>query len=586
MKQLLLFFLLSLVAVSGYGEPASANEPADTLERGDGGARRAPTTETVNGFEFKNYANALVFRKELYVGDCSFQTKWELCSYAVNGKYYYSNTTYYSSDEEAVIYLTQPAKISIHYEVYEHTFDSYTYEDYGTSSCYRDIDYEFKPSPSLNISYTLSGTYHPRISVKLSEAQLDTALYKYEGRYGVKFNDKVYPIQSDSDVVQLDEPKNTNNSLSIVAYCAGGWRDIKTLSYYFSPKTYEDTFDSRVKRLEVGPTTAQFSLTNMFYPIADETPKTVVLNDVDTIARDATTYTLTGLKPNTDYYIFFTVTMEDGCVRYWRTREPYRTPSLELTTLQPVGVSATSSIVAASTNISDIEQNVGFQWKKTSAPDDLAPKEGYAAIYDGRIEGYIKNLQPEYYRVRAFYKDGQGKYYYGDWVAFDPTDFSFFEPTVHTYPVQDLTASTAMLRGYVLPGTEEVKEQGFEYWATSRGNAAPKKVLAKIKAENETDEVIVVRSNGQVMTASLTGLQYDTDYTYRAFVKTTTDKVLYGEEQTFTTPIPTSIDAAESGERTVEGFYDLQGRRIAQPLAKGVTLTRYTDGTVKKTLRR
>ena len=36
--------------------------------------------------------------------------------------------------------------------------------------------------------------------------------------------------------------------------------------------------------------------------------------------------------------------------------------------------------------ISEEEMNVGFQWKKYDAPSSLAPKEGYAAIYNGQLE--------------------------------------------------------------------------------------------------------------------------------------------------------------------------------------------------------
>ena len=94
--------------------------------------------------------------------------------------------------------------------------------------------------------------------------------------------------------------------------------------------------------------------------------------------------------------------------------------------------------------MSDDEISAGFQWKKNDAPSTLEPNEAYAAIYDGRLEGYIKNLQStSYYDVRAFYKAADGTYYYSDWKTFDPSDFSYFEPTVHTYPTSEVTANSA-----------------------------------------------------------------------------------------------------------------------------------------------
>lgn len=167
--------------------------------------------------------------------------------------------------------------------------------------------------------------------------------------------------------------------------------------------------------------------------------------------------TVTGLKPNTEYTIEYTVETNEGSAE--TVSETFTTDILELITLQPKGVSERCSIVAATTNISEEETNVGFQWKKYDAPASLAPSEGYAAIYNGQIEGYIKNLQPtSYYNVRAFYKSNDGIYYYGDWVTFDPSDFSYFEPTVHTYEATDVTARSAKVKGYVLVGTDNIIE--------------------------------------------------------------------------------------------------------------------------------
>ena len=259
------------------------------------------------------------------------------------------------------------------------------------------------------------------------------------------------------------------------------------------------------------------------------------------------------------------------------------TPALELTTLQPRCVSSSCAIVAATTNISEEETNVGFQWKKYDAPASLKPNEGYSAIYDGQLEGYIRNLQPtSYYNVRAFYKSAAGNYYYGDWVTFDPSDFSYFEPTVHTYAAEAVTANSARVKGYVLAGTDEIEEQGFEYWPTGTDESQAKSVRAA-KAEAETDGIQTVFATGQVMTAELRDLRSATTYCLRAFVKTATGKT-YGEEQTFTTPgLPTDItDAATSTTApTVEGYYDLNGRKFEAP-QRGINIIRYSNGTTRK----
>ncbi len=241
--------------------------------------------------------------------------------------------------------------------------------------------------------------------------------------------------------------------------------------------------------------------------------------------------------------------------------------------------------MATTTNISEEETNVGFQWKKYDAPESLKPSEGYSAIYDGQLEGYIRNLQStSYYNVRAFYKSAAGNYHYGDWVTFDPSDFSYFEPTVHTYAAEAVTASSARVKGYVLAGTDEITEQGFEYWPLGTDESKARSVRA-MKAESAPDGVQTVFAKGQVMTVELSDLHPATTYCLRAFVKTSAGKT-YGEEQTFTTSgLPSGI--AEAGTAVtaaaVEGYYDLNGRKWGVP-QRGINIIRYTDGTTRKVI--
>lgn len=289
-------------------------------------------------------------------------------------------------------------------------------------------------------------------------------------------------------------------------------------------------------------------------------------------------FVLTGLEPLSNHDLSYVGTTKDG-KNFEIDKRSFKLDEIELETLKPRVVSSTNAIVAASTNISDVETNVGFQWKKYDAPASLAPNEGYAAIYDGQLEGYIKNLQPtSYYNVRAFYKSANEKYYYSDWVTFDPSDFSYFEPTVHTYPVEPSTDGSVNVKGYVLAGTDDITEQGFEYWSAA-GGAKAKRMLAEAPA----GPVSKIFATGQVMTATLTDLAPSTTYTLRAFV-TTVAGVTYGEEQTFTTPADAAgIIGIDSGmsEPEVTGYYDLNGRRHEEPFS-GLNIIRYSDGSARK----
>lgn len=293
--------------------------------------------------------------------------------------------------------------------------------------------------------------------------------------------------------------------------------------------------------------------------------------------------TQNGLCPNQAYKVEYYLLREDGGSEV--VCKKYTTEELRLTTLQPRGVSSTCSIVTAETNINEDETNVGFQWKKYDAPASLKPNEGYAAVYDGKLEGYVRNLQStSYYNVRAFYKSAEGNYYYGDWVTFDPSDFSYFEPTVHTYAATELTHSSARVRGYVLAGTDDIEEQGFEYWPVNDSEVNALRVKAAVTDDSNVQTVL---ATGQVMTAELRNLRPGTTYSCRAFVKTAT-RTTYGETQTFTTEgDPTGIDDitidTPAAMPTVTGYYDLSGRKSDTP-HHGVNIVRYSDGTARKVI--
>ena len=288
-----------------------------------------------------------------------------------------------------------------------------------------------------------------------------------------------------------------------------------------------------------------------------------------------TAATFVSLTPNENQSLAFYIKYKDRPYLY---PLDVKTDELELTTLKPKCVSETCAIVAAQTNISDVEPSVGFEWKKYDAPASLPASEGYGVVCEGMLEGYIKNLQPtSFYNVRPFYKSGEGKYYYGDWITFDPSDFSYFEPTIRTYPVQDITEKSATVKGYVLQGTDDIKSQGFQYWKTGRKKT-------KGNAPSDSDITTVV-ATGQVMTVTLDDLEAATDYTFRVFVETKAG-FTYGDEQQFTTEGVSSvveIDEEVSSPKVV-CYYDMMGVRSDKP-HKGLNIVVYSDGTSKKVMK-
>lgn len=402
-----------------------------------------------------------------------------------------------------------------------------------------------------------------------------TAAFNFRNRFGsatmaIKCGGKTYNIEAETYPTVIT---------GLSCYTKYSFGCYLILSNGYEYKLFDDNFTTKKISFSISADVSSTSIENMTvaWDKGDAIEEIIETNVYGLDNSDSEVTALYGLDPQTSYKINYAVRIKGV------GRETYSsnvaTKALELTTLQPKVVSSTCAIAAATTNISDEETSVGFQWKKYDAPETLNPNEGYTAIYDGQLEGYIKNLQPTYYNVRAFYKSAAGTYYYSDWVTFDQTDFSYFEPTVHTYNATDITYNSAKLKGYVMQGTDDVTNQGFEYWKAS--SSAANAMVAYAPAA--TDNVTTVVATGQVMTVKLENLLPSTTYCCRAFV-TTASGTIYGEVQTFvTTEDLTGVYGVQTNadKLTVIGYYDLQGRRLSSK-AKGVNIIKYSDGTARK----
>lgn len=290
---------------------------------------------------------------------------------------------------------------------------------------------------------------------------------------------------------------------------------------------------------------------------------------VDSCIEEGNRINVRGLKPNTKYNVLYT--LYGPVIGTVHKSEIVTTKSLHIDKTKVISPSSTSAQLYAPTNIDIEEVSAGFQWRKFDAPESLPSNEGNAIVYDGILEGQIKNLQStSYYNVRAFYKSADGTYYYGDWVTFDPSDFSYFEPTVRTYTNPEISQNTVTLSGNILGGSDPVISQGFEYW-----NNTP--------LTRGTGDVVKVLADGQLMKASITDLLAG-EYSYRAFAETEKG-FYYGSEQGFT------IEASENdgvsdvpvddNELVIIGYYNLNGVKQVKP-AKGFNVVLYSNGETKK----
>lgn len=231
---------------------------------------------------------------------------------------------------------------------------------------------------------------------------------------------------------------------------------------------------------------------------------------------------LIGLNPDSRIKVtYYAILGEEGYKKEYTTY--FTTKGLEFLTLKAKATSNTKAIICAETNVCDEETGTGFEWRRIDAPDLVPSEEVYCAVHDGVMEGMLNNLSPNtYYKYRPFYKSAKGNMYYGEWIGFGTADaYVYFTPTVHTYASATVNNNSVTLGGYALGGSDDVVEQGFEYWVDN----------TTTRAEGD---VMKIQVTGQRMSVTLTDLQYGTTYKYRAYVKTVTETT-YGEEQSFTT---------------------------------------------------
>ena len=191
----------------------------------------------------------------------------------------------------------------------------------------------------------------------------------------------------------------------------------------------------------------------------------------------------------------------------------------------------------AETNMADIETSCGFEWRRYDAPEEMPSAKVYCPVYGGVMAGTLKNMSENvYYKYRPFYKSSAGNEYYGDWVAFITADAGVeFDPVVYTYNSPAVTQTEATLQGVALRGSEEITEQGFEYWKTSNN-----------KTLTAANEVTKVTAKGERMSKTVEGLKAGTKYTFRAYV-IAGGETTYGEEVQFVTR-PSSMDVNLDGE--------------------------------------
>jgi hypothetical protein len=160
----------------------------------------------------------------------------------------------------------------------------------------------------------------------------------------------------------------------------------------------------------------------------------------------------------------------------------------------------------------------GHVWSVEDEPtiDDATDfKEDFGAIstfgdYSTALSGLTEGTE---YFVRAYVQNGEG-------ITYGRT-LSFVPGLVYTRSISNIAKNTAQVRGELNPTTTIItSEKGFEYWASDNFN--DKKTSSATNTEG-------------VLEALLQGLNAETTYFVRVFVKYDGGKVTYGETLRFET---------------------------------------------------
>ena len=268
-------------------------------------------------------------------------------------------------------------------------------------------------------------------------------------------------------------------------------------------------------------------------------------------AQTSIPITITDLEPQTEYEVKFFVETKYGDLLTCETS--FITDTVKFITQPAINISNTSATLTADITC-DAETGYGFEWRRYGAPDNLPPTRVEAYNIDGKIAGTLRNLTPEaYYEFRPYYRTVSGKYYYDEWVAFGTFDYGVeWDPTVSTR-AGEVEGNNSTISAYVVEGSDELLSQGFEYWAESPAARSTESIAARSTASNPER----IEGSGSLMSVTLTGLDYNTTYYYRAYA-TTAKKTTYGNTESFTTgeaPVvqdfkPTGITPEDRSEVT------------------------------------
>ena len=399
-------------------------------------------------------------------------------------------------------------------------------EDTTKDKCYNATTQEKLPAPSI------SGY----INRTMTTATFTISNFYSDYIYDIK--NFTYEIFEDGVVKLKDLKPNTKYQIKLTLKSNDG-------------KTYETSMVSfTTNKMRMGISEKTITSSSIDVKIWYDHYKDDILMSqfltLDGKSVDGNRIKVNGLKPSEEYRLTLTMVFEGNNIS--TITQSISTDALILVTEQPKVASPGNVVVSATSNLDNEEENVGFEWRRTDWTDEFASNKGGAYLFNGQLEGYIRNLYTEkLWKYRPYYESTSGNRYYGEWVGIDPTNTSYFEPTVHTYSVINVTGNTAIIKGYVMRGSDNITAQGFKYWSQESNAKSMTRQLAAIPSNVKT-----IDATGNIMTAEITDLNYETEYHYVSFVTTSEGETFYGEELTFITERGPALRGDANGDGKVD----------------------------------
>ena len=320
---------------------------------------------------------------------------------------------------------------------------------------------------------------------------------------------------------------------------------------------------------EVGCTSIKAS---GYYPDCEITIKETSISIGNKVSEynDLDTLVVKNLDPQTSYTIYYGVkTKESG---EFSTFQKFTTKSLIWNSGEYAATSTSSVRLSVETNC-DATEGTGYEWKRYDAPESLKPNKAPCPIVNGKLVGSLRGLNSiAYYNCRPYYTSSSGKTYYGEWFTVFSGDANvYFEPEVSTSDNNEVVDNSAVINGYALAGSDDILEQGFEYWKTASSTPL------------DVNGIMTIKASGISMSATITNLEYNSTYRYRAYVKTqkgtfygSEKDIVIGEGLTGVDNIET--DAVEAKEIA---RFNIHGHRLSKP-TKGLNIVVYSDGSTRK----